>query len=64
MALDFVNYFILFAILTIMFTIIGNTNFRLQKDEFRFFLSSLLKIFDNILGNYDFSKYTHFYSEQ
>lgn len=60
MGTDFINYIILFAILTIMFTIIGNTNFRQQKKEFRSLLSSLLQVFDNQLGNYDFAEFDSF----
>ena len=54
MGSDFFNYFILYAILVMMFALVGNLNFVLVQDKFTTLLESGLFVLDASIGNYDF----------
>ena len=51
---DYSNFFILYTILVIMFSIVGNMNFILDQSQFTTFLESCLYVLDASIGNYDF----------
>jgi hypothetical protein len=51
---DFLNFFILYVILVIMFAIVGNLNFIFDLNEFDGLFSSCLTVLDASIGNYDF----------
>ena len=57
MSKDFYNFFLLYALLTVMFGIVGNINFLFSVSLFKNFFSSLLSVIDASLGNYDFDVY-------
>ena len=57
MAKDFYNFFLLYALLTVMFGIVGNINFLFSLTEFKNFFSSILTVIDTSLGNYNFEAY-------
>ena len=52
---DFLNFIILYAILLIMFAIIGNLNFLLELSEYKGIFESLITVLDASIGNYDFT---------
>lgn len=52
---DFLNFIILYAILLIMFAIIGNLNFLLELREYKGIFESLITVLDASIGNYDFT---------
>ena len=52
---DYWNFFILYWILALMFTMVGNISFIFEIEKFRGFSVSLLTIVDASLGIYDFS---------
>lgn len=52
---DYSNFFTLYTILVIMFSVIGNLNFMLDQSHFTTFLESFLFVLDASIGNYDFS---------
>jgi len=54
MGSDFFNFFILYAILVMMFALVGNLNFVLVQDKFTTLLESGLFVLDASIGNYDF----------
>lgn len=49
------NFIILYAILLIMFAIIGNLNFLLELNEYKGIFESLITVLDASIGNYDFT---------
>lgn len=51
---DYSNFFILYTILVVMFTIVGNMNFIVEQGEFKTFLASCLFVLDASIGNYNF----------
>ena len=51
---DFMNFFILYVILVIMFAIVGNLNFIFDLVEFDGLFASCLTVLDASIGNYDF----------
>jgi hypothetical protein len=51
---DFMNFLILYALLVIMFAIVGNINFVLDLKEFHGLFESTLTVLDASIGNYDF----------
>jgi len=53
---DFFNFFIIYIILVVMFTIIGNISFMADLDIFEGFFHSFLTVIDASLGNYSFSE--------
>jgi hypothetical protein len=53
MGMDFLNFFILYCILAIMFAIVGNLNFMQHLKEYEGFLRSVLTVVDASLGNFD-----------
>lgn len=55
MASDFMNFILIYLILVIMFSIIGNLNFHFDIPEFSTFFDSLIIIVDSSMGNFDFS---------
>lgn len=57
MLIDFVNFFILYVIMTLMFSIVGNLNFVEELKEFSTYFQSVLTIIDTSLGNYDLEIY-------
>jgi len=54
MANDFFNFFILYIILIVMFSIITNINFIYTLKEFEGLFESILTCLDASLGNFDF----------
>lgn len=52
---DFMNFLILYALLVIMFAIVGNINFVLDLKEFHGLFESTLTVLDASIGNYDFA---------
>lgn len=54
MTKDFLNFFLLYATLTIMFALIGNINFVVEMALFKNFFTSILTVVDTSLGNYNF----------
>lgn len=53
MGMDFLNFFILYCILAIMFAIVGNLNFMQHLTEYEGFFRSVLTVVDASLGNFD-----------
>ena len=51
---DFLNFFLIYSIITIMFTVVGNVNFMNELTMFEGFFQSLLTVVDTSLGNYNF----------
>lgn len=54
---DFGNFFILYAILVIMFAVIGNSNFVQVLPEYEDMFLSSLTVLDASIGNYKFAQY-------
>jgi len=54
---DFLNFFILYAILIIMFAVVGNLNFIFYLDEFTGLFESCETVLDASVGNYNFEMY-------
>lgn len=54
---DFMNFFILYAILVIMFAIVGNLNFIFYLDEFTGLFESCETVLDASVGNYNFEMF-------
>lgn len=54
MAEDFYNFLILYFLLAIMFTTIGNMNFLYNLTQFEGLFQSFLTVTDASLGNFDF----------
>ena len=50
---DFLNFVILYCLMTIMFGIVGNINFIYDLTEFEGMFESILTVIDASLGNYD-----------
>lgn len=50
---DFVNFFIMYIILLVMFAIVGNMNFLFELEEYNGMFQSILTIIDTSIGNYD-----------
>lgn len=53
MVMDFFNYTLLFILLTVMFSIVGNINFIYDLKEFENFTNSVLTVIDASVGNFD-----------
>ena len=53
MVMDFFNYTLLFVLLTLMFSIVGNINFIYDLKEFETFTNSVLTVIDASVGNFD-----------
>ena len=53
MQTDFFNYTLLFVLLTIMFSIVGNINFLYELREFDSFTNAILTVIDASVGNFD-----------
>lgn len=51
--MDFFNYTLLFVLLTLMFSIVGNINFIYDLQEFETFTNSVLTVIDASVGNFD-----------
>jgi len=51
---DFFNFFLIYLILSIMFTVVGNINFMNEISVFEGFFQSFLTVVDCSLGNYSF----------
>lgn len=51
--MDFFNFFLLYALLAVMFAIVGNINFIYDLNEFDNFMDSFLTVIDASLGNFD-----------
>ena len=49
---DFFNFFIIYAIITLLFAIIGNLNFIQYLNEYAGLFKSLLTVVDASLGNF------------
>ena len=57
--INFVNFTILYCVLLIMFTILGNFNFMRTVPEYDGFITSLVTTVDASMGNYDFEIFAH-----
>ena len=53
MVMDFFNYTLLFVLLTLMFSIVGNINFIYDLPEFETFTNSVLTVIDASVGNFN-----------
>ena len=53
MQTDFFNYTLLFILLTIMFSIVGNINFLYELRDFDSFTNAILTVIDASVGNFD-----------
>jgi hypothetical protein len=53
MSQDFLNFFMLYCMLALMFSIVGNLNF-IYITEFSGFFQSLLTVINASLGNFNF----------
>ena len=51
---DFTNFFFLYLILVIMFTLIGNINFNFDVPKYDGLFKSFLSVLDASIGNYSF----------
>ena len=51
--MNFINFSILFMILILMFSIVGNINFIYDLEEFETFTNSILTVIDASVGNFD-----------
>lgn len=49
---DFLNYLLIYTLLAIMFTVVGNLNFLFFMPEFDGFMMSLLTVINTSIGNY------------
>ena len=54
---DFSNFIVLYAILILMFAIIGNANFVFELSEFKGLFESVLTVLNASIGNYNFGLY-------
>ena len=54
MAGDFINFLIIYIILLMMFSIVGNLNFLFYAPEYGSLFSSFVTMMDASMGNYDF----------
>jgi len=54
---DFQNFFVLYAILTLMFSLIGNINFKYYCPEYLTFFDSIFSVINASLGNYSFATF-------
>ena len=50
---DFLNFFLLYAILTVTFLIVGNINFGYELNDFDDLFSSALTVINASIGNFD-----------
>ena len=53
MLLDFFNFTLLYALLVLMFSIVGNINFIYELHEFESFQNSILTVIDLSVGNFE-----------
>ena len=61
---DFMNFCILYVILVMMFTLLGNINFLVYLEEYEGFLNSLITVIDASIGNYDFKTFESITEEE
>ena len=54
MANDFINFMVIYALLLIMFSLIGNLNFLFYCPEYETLFNSFITLLDSSMGNYDF----------
>jgi hypothetical protein len=54
---DFQNFFVLYALLTLMFSLIGNINFKYYSPEYLTFFDSIFAVINASLGNYSFKTF-------
>ena len=64
MVIDFINYCILYFILVLMFTLLGNINYLLFMPRYQGFLNSFITVIDASIGNYDFKKFEEAVSDE
>jgi len=57
MSVDFVNFCILYLVLVLMFTLLGNINYLVYLDEYDGFMNSLITVIDASIGKYDFKAF-------
>jgi hypothetical protein len=60
---NFFNFFVLYFIMAIMLTLIGNLNFLLVLPQFSNFFNSILTVFDTSLFNYQFDLFRIVYND-
>lgn len=58
MVQDFLNFFLLYAIFTFMFAIVGNINFIYDLKDYEGFFESILTVVDASLGNFNIAIFT------
>lgn len=55
MAKDFTDFMVIYVILLIMFSIVGNLNFVFVCEEYRTLFIATMTLIDSSMGNYDFA---------
>ena len=57
MTIDFIKFFVIFALSIILFGIVGNILFSNYLVSYKTFFNSLLTVFSVSLGSFDFSSF-------
>ena len=57
MSQDFLNFFMLYVLVTVTFLLVGNINFIYELPEFKDLFSSALAIINASLGNFDIDRF-------
>ena len=57
MTIDFIKFFVIFALAIILFGIVGNILFSNYLVSYKTFFNSLLTVFSVSLGSFDFSSF-------
>lgn len=60
---DFLNYFLIYTILAIMFTLVGNLNFMLYLSEYDGFFLSIIKVINISIGNFKILEYKSYLAQ-
>ena len=54
MANDFINFMVIYVLLLIMFSLVGNLNFLFDCPEYQTLFDATITLMDSSMGNYDF----------
>jgi len=54
MANDFINFMVIYVLLLIMFSLVGNLNFLFDCPEYATLFDATITLMDSSMGNYDF----------
>jgi len=57
MSQDFLNFFMLYALVTVTFLLVGNINFIYELPEFKDLFTSALTIINASVGNFDSNRF-------